>query len=112
LAYDRIQDVLNIQPVIPVHVSKNWNLITRVIQPIVWQPYPNASTGGEYGLGDMNPTFSISPAKPGKLIWGVGPAFVFPTATNNILGQGKVSIGPSFVALDQPGRWTIGALIQ
>jgi hypothetical protein len=110
--YDRIQDVLNIQPVIPVRLSENWNLITRVIQPIVWQPYPAATTGGEYGLGDMNPSFFISPAKPGKLIWGVGPAFVFPTATNNILGQGKVSMGPSFVALAQPGHWTIGALIN
>jgi len=60
----------------------------------------------------MNPTFFLSPAKPGKLIWGVGPAFVIPTATNQILGQGKLSIGPSFVALAQPGHWTVGALVN
>src|SRR5277367_2837023 len=65
--YNRDQDVLNIQPVIPAHLGKNWMLITRIIQPIVWQPYPNHNTGGEYGLGDMNPTFFLSPAKPGKL---------------------------------------------
>lgn len=58
----------------------------------------------------MNPTFFLSPGKPGKLIWGVGPAFVLPTATSKFLGQGKLSIGPSFVALLQPGHWTIGAL--
>jgi hypothetical protein len=68
--YNRDQDVLNIQPVIPAHISKDWMLITRIIQPIVWQPYPNQNTGGEYGLGDMNPTFFLSPAKPGKVIWG------------------------------------------
>jgi hypothetical protein len=109
---DRTQDVLNIQPVIPTRVSENWNLITRIIQPIVWQPYPTEPTGGEYGLGDMNPTFFLSPAKPSKLIWGVGPALVIPTATNQILGQGKLSLGPSVVALAQPGRWTLGALVN
>jgi hypothetical protein len=110
--YDRTQDVLNIQPVIPMHLTKDWMLITRIIQPIVWQPYPTQTTGGEFGLGDMNPTFFLSPAKPGKVIWGVGPAFVIPTATNNILGQGKFSMGPSVVALVQPGPWTIGALVN
>ncbi len=110
--YDRTQDVLNIQPVIPANISKNWMVITRIIQPIVWQPYPNATTGGEYGLGDMNPTFFLSPRKPGKLIWGAGPAFVIPTATNDILGQGKFSLGPSLVVLTQPKPWTIGALVN
>jgi hypothetical protein len=60
----------------------------------------------------MNPTFFLSPAKPGKLIWGVGPAFVIPTATSTILGQGKLSMGPSVVLLAQPPHWTIGALIN
>jgi hypothetical protein len=109
--YNRTQDVLNIQPVIPVHISKNWNLITRIIQPIVWQPYPSQPTGGEYGLGDMNPSFFLSPAKPGKLIWGAGPTFVLPTATNRILGQGKLSMGPSLVLLVQPKPWTVGMLV-
>jgi hypothetical protein len=110
--YDRTQNVLNIQPVISAHISKDWMLISRIIQPIVWQPYPEATTGGKFGLGDMNPTFFLSPAKPGKVIWGAGPAFVIPTATNNVLGQGKLSIGPSFVALAQPGHWTIGGLVN
>jgi len=110
--YNRTQDILNIQPVIPVKLNEKWNLITRIIQPIVWQPYPAENTGGEYGFGDMNPTFFLSPAKPGKLIWGAGPAFVIPTATNDVLGQGKLSMGPSFVALAQPGHWTVGALVN
>jgi len=109
--FDRTQDVLNIQPVIPVPISANWTLITRIIQPIVWQPYLEP-TGGQYGLGDMNPTFFLAPAHPGKLIWGAGPVFVIPTATNQILGQGKFSIGPSFVALAQPKKWTLGALVN
>jgi hypothetical protein len=108
--YDRAQNVLNIQPVIPSHLTPNWNLITRIIQPIVFQPYTNSNSGGDYGFGDMNPTLFLSPAHPGKIIWGVGPAFVFPTATDPSLGQGKWSIGPSFVVLAQPGHWTLGAL--
>jgi hypothetical protein len=110
--YNRTQNVLNIQPVIPAHISKDWMVISRIIQPIVWQPYPSETTGGEFGFGDMNPTFFLSPAKPGKVIWGAGPAFVIPTATNDVLGQGKFSIGPSFVALAQPGHWTIGGLVN
>lgn len=110
--YNRTQDVLNIQPVIPAHLTKNWMVISRIIQPIVWQPYPSQTTGGEYGFGDMSPTFFLSPARPGKIIWGIGPAFAIPTATNTVLGQGKLSLGPSFVALAQPGHWTIGALVN
>jgi hypothetical protein len=110
--YNRTQDVFNIQPVIPSPLGENWTLITRIIQPIVWQPYSAQFTGGQFGFGDMNPTFFLSPAKSGKVIWGVGPAMVFPTATSTALGQGKLSFGPSVVALIQPGKWTIGALVN
>jgi hypothetical protein len=109
----RIQDVLNIQPVIPARVSENWNLITRIITPIVYQPTVSQPINqGAYGFGDLNPSFFLSPAKPGKIIWGVGPAIVLPTATNPFLGQGKWSIGPSVVVLTQPGKWTLGGLVN
>jgi hypothetical protein len=109
--YGRDQDVLNFQPVIPLHLTKKWNLITRTILPVVWQPDASQPTGqGWYGLGDLNPSLFFSHAKSGKLIWGVGPALVFPTATAPQLGQGKVSAGPGVVALTTPGHWVIGAL--
>ena len=109
----RNQDVLNIQPVIPIGISKDWNLLVRWIMPIIYQPLPNqpgAPETGVYGLGDMVPTFFISPKKPGKLIWGAGPVFQLPTATDYYLGQGKLGIGPSIVVLSQPGHWTLGVL--
>jgi hypothetical protein len=109
---DRTQNVLNIQPVIPVRVSENWNLITRIIMPLIYQPVVTQHNVGVMGLGDINPTFFLSPAKPGKLIWGIGPALVLPTATNAVLGQGKWSGGPSVVALAQPEHWTIGVLVN
>jgi hypothetical protein len=118
---NRTQNVLNIQPVIPIRISKKWNLISRVITPIIYEPsIPSlifqASSPfnhlGTMGLGDINPTFFLSSATPKKLIWGVGPAFLLPTTTDNVLGQGKWSIGPSVVALVQPGHWTAGALIN
>ena len=114
---DRTQNILNIQPVIPLSVGKNWNLITRWITPVIYQPLPVPLPSGQleqqtgvYGLGDINPSFFLSPKKS-KVIWGVGPTFVFPTATNTTyLGQGKLSVGPTVVALIQPPHWTIGAL--
>jgi hypothetical protein len=109
----RTQDVLNIQPVIPVKVSDNWNLIIRWITPIIYQPLPApapAPQAGVYGLGDMQPTFLLSPSKPHKLIWGVGPIFQLPTATSQYLGQGKLAIGPNVVALAMPGHFVMGVL--
>ena len=108
--YSRVQDVLNVQPVIPLHISKDWNLITRTILPIVWQPNSSQPSQGWYGFGDLNPSLFFSPAHPGKIIWGVGPAIVIPTATADQLGQGKLSLGPGVVALSTPGHWVIGAL--
>lgn len=109
---DRIQDVLNIQPVVPVGVSKNWNLIIRWITPIIWQPLPPqgpVAEVGKYGFGDMQPNFFVSPKKAGKLIWGGGPVFQVPTGTDTSLGQGKLGLGPTLVVLAQPGPWTVGA---
>jgi hypothetical protein len=116
---NRTQNVLNIQPVIPFNVSKNWNLITRWITPIIYQPLPvsqppgpPAQQTGVSGLGDLNPSFFLSPRK-GKVIWGVGLTLVLPTATNTTyLGQGKISMGPSVVALVQPSHFTVGILIN
>lgn len=132
--FSRNQGILNIQPVIPVNISENWNVIIRWIAPVVWQPAPGTANlevfgieentpaffaaqdvqahAGVFGLGDMTPTFFFSPAKTHKLIWGVGPMFALPTATGKVLGQGKLSIGPSIVTLVQPGPWTIGVLVN
>ena len=129
--FSRIQDVLNIQPVVPIHVSDNWLVISRWITPVIYQPNlgkacaassPAAAlickirdrieepTGGANGLGDVNPSFFLSPARPGKLIWGFGPTFLMPTATDPTLGQGKWGAGPSIVLLTQPEHWTVGFL--
>ncbi len=110
---DRTQDVLNIQPVIPLSISKDWNLVVRWIMPIIYQPLPSQSTTtgvGVYGFGDMQPTFFLVPKKTSKLIWGGGPIIQVPTATSDYLGQGKLGLGPSVVLLTQPGHWTVGVL--
>ena len=107
---DDTQNILNIQPVIPVKLSENWNLITRTIAPVIYQPELVPGTGSEFGLGDINMTLFLSPAKPGKLIWGIGPALSFPTATDTVLGTDKWSAGPSAVALTMQGPWVVGGL--
>jgi len=104
--------ILNIQPVIPISISQEWNLITRVIMPVINQPALFAGSNGATGLGDINPTFFLSPAKPGELIWGFGPTMTLPTATDRDLGSGKWSMGPAGVALAIQGPWVYGALIN
>jgi hypothetical protein len=112
---NRTQDVVNIQPVIPLKVNANWNLIIRWITPIIYQPLPVPSPlpqVGVSGLGDMQPTFLLSPSKPHKLIWGIGPIIQLPTATSQYLGQGKLALGPNIVALTMPGHFVLGVLVN
>jgi len=107
---DDVQNVLNIQPVIPLKLSENWNLITRTIAPVIYQPELVPGYGSEFGLGDINTTLFFSPAKSGKILWGVGPVFSFPTASDRALGTDQWSAGPSAVALTIQGPWVVGAL--
>ena len=115
---DRTQNVFVIQPVIPVSLGAHWNVITRWVAPIIYQPLsipqesgPPLQTGA-YGFGDMQPQFYFSPKKSGKITWGAGPIFLVPTASQALLSQGKFGIGPTFVALTQPHFGTIGVLVN
>jgi hypothetical protein len=106
---------LNIQPVIPTSISEDWNLITRVIIPITSQNDLFGNSGHQFGLGDTTPSFFFSPKAPtaSGWIWGVGPVFLLPTATNDLLGTGKYGIGPTAVFLKQTASgWTYGALVN
>lgn len=144
---------LNIQPVIPISIGKDWNLIVRTILPVISQhdvfyrdipSFPglpdrilnqvppalrddaerearqlydeevrrHPQNRSQDGLGDTTQSFFFSPKEPGPggLIWGIGPALLYPTATQDLLGGGKWGAGPTFVALVQKGGWTVGAL--
>ena len=86
---EKTQNVLNIQPVWPISLNEEWNLITRTIIPVISQPEFFPGQDRENGLGDINFTAFFSPAEPGKWIWGVGPVLLFPTATDDVLGTEK-----------------------
>ncbi|MBY5541397.1 transporter [Rhizobium leguminosarum] len=103
---------LNIQPVIPFSLNADWNLISRTILPVTYQNDIAGPSGSQFGLGDVVQSFFLSPAKPtdGGLIWGAGPVFLIPTATDDLLGGEKWGAGPTIVALKQDGPWTYGVL--
>ncbi len=108
--YNRTQNVLNIQPVVPFSISKDWNLITRTIAPLISQPDISSESGSTFGLGDINSSLFLSPKDAGKIIWGIGPILSFPTATDDVLGTGKFGLGPSLVVLTISGPWVAGVL--
>jgi hypothetical protein len=108
--YDRDQYILNIQPVLPIRLSENWNLITRTIIPVIYQPDTWTDSGSTGGVGDIQASFFFSPAQPSKVIWGVGPVLQLPSGTNAMLTQGKWGLGPTFVVLAMPGHWVLGVL--
>ena len=110
---DGTKQYLNVQPVIPSSLSDHWNLITRVIMPVVYQNDVFGNSGDQFGLGDTTPTFFFSPKEPtaGGWILAAGPVFLLPTATDELLGSEKWGAGPSVLALRQTSAgWTYGVL--
>jgi hypothetical protein len=110
---------VNIQPVIPFALDANWNVISRSIVPVIGQEAffptgaaPNGLDDDALGLGDTVQSLFFSPKRPGPggVTWGFGPVFLFPTATEDALGNGKWGLGPTAVALRQTGPWTVGML--
>ena len=105
---------LNVQPVIPFSLNEDWNIISRTILPIVDQEDIFPGAGDQFGLGDTVQSVFFSPKLPGQhgWIWGVGPVFLLPTGTDDLLTANKWGAGPTGVALKQSGPWTYGALVN
>lgn len=102
---------LNIQPVIPFALNEDWNVISRTILPIIKQSDFTPGTS-QSGVGDIVQSLFFSPSAPtaSGWIWGVGPVFLLPTASNTALGLDQLGAGITGVALKQSGPWTYGAL--
>jgi hypothetical protein len=100
----------NVQPVIPIALKKDWNLISRTIVPIIHQGNVTGPNTSQSGLGDTVQSFFVSPNKTEPFIWGLGPAVLVPTATNDVLGSKQLALGPTAVVLKQQKGWTVGAL--
>jgi len=115
---DAMKYTCNIQPVVPISISKDWNLIIRTIMPVIYQEALSnatnapASVGKSHsGLGDITQSFFFSPKEPvGGWILGAGPVGYYPTATDSALGAGKWGAGPTVVALQQKNGFTYGIL--
>ena len=122
--------VLNLKPVYPVRIG-DWNMINRFVLPVIYSegqtppvpPPPNVdfdygsinldkAIGSETGLGDTTWQPFFGPAAPGKVIWGVAPVLVMPTATEDRYASDKWSAGVGAVALTMPGNWVVGLLTQ
>ena len=111
---EQTQNVLNIQPVWPFEINDDWNFITRTIVPVISQPsiLTPPEEGRVNGVGDTLFTGFISPTDSGNITWGVGPAILIPTASNDALGQDTWAAGIGAVFLAMPGKWVIGSLLS
>jgi hypothetical protein len=109
--FDRNQNVLNIQPVLPFSLGEKINLVNRIIAPIITQPSAteNSSTTG---LGDVSWTAWLSPSEAGKIVWGVGPVLQLPTSSSQEFGSGEFGVGPSVVALTIIDKWVAGIVVN
>jgi len=99
------------QPVIPISLGDDWNLISRTILPYVDMESPTVGGAGSHGMADTQQSFFFSPnaTTSGGWIWGAGAAMSLPTGTNTF-GSGQWSLGPTAVMIKQANGWTYGAL--
>jgi hypothetical protein len=109
---DRAESLFKLEPVIPLPLAGGWAVVVRTIVPFEYKPDTMATTGGTSGLGDINPTFFVAPKHGDLFKWGVGPDFELPTATQQSIGTGKLSVGPSIAFVLQPRPWTVGAIVS
>jgi hypothetical protein len=96
--------------VVPIHLTEEWNILSRTILPVVYQD-PGAG-GSDFGLGDATEALYLSPRRrtPSGWTWALGPIFLLPTATKDALGQDRWGAGPALGLLNQEGPWTFGLL--
>lgn len=110
-AEDGEQYYVNFQPVVPITLNEDWNLISRTIVPIISQDDIFPGAGSQFGLGNVTQSLFFSPTKPvNGFVWGVGPVAYVPTNTNDLLGPDQWGLGPTAVALWQGNGWTLGML--
>jgi hypothetical protein len=100
----------NFQPVIPFALNKSVNVIARTIVPI--NSFPVGSFSRASGVGDIQEQVFFTPAKPGSLVWGVGPLFSFPTATESVAETGTWGLGMTGVVVKTTGKWVLGSLLS
>jgi hypothetical protein len=106
------RSLLNIQPVVPVSVNEEWNVISRTILPVIDQRDIFPGAGDQTGIGDVVQSFFLSPKAPTAAgwIWGAGPVFLLRTGSDPLLSAEKWGAGPTAVLLKQDSPWTYGAL--
>lgn len=106
--------LLNIQPVIPIEVNSDWNILTRTIVPVVSLPAFTPDGSRTNGIGDVQFSAFLSPAKPGTWIWGVGAITQLPTHSNSLLGNNNAGLGPTVVLMhiEHGNPWVVGLLLN
>jgi hypothetical protein len=110
--HHRVQNELDIRPLVPFRLTEDWYLVTRTVVPVIMQPHEDSPTGDTWGMGDITFTGFLATARGAGLTWGAGPVVTLPTATHDALGSRKWGLGPSAAAMVSAGDWVIGFLVQ
>jgi len=108
------QWLINVQPVVPIDLNDDWNIISRTIVPIISKDTGIPGADKINGLSDIVQSAWLSPKEPTESgwIWGAGAAFLIPSATDDALGADRWGAGPTGLALRQDGPWTYGGLFN
>lgn len=109
--FNRVRNTLSILPMIGIALSRDVSIVSRTKLPFVSRPEVDRESGSTSGLGDVTQSLFVIPDSSSRLVWGLGPSFLLPTASSVELGSGKLGIGPTAAALARPKPWTFGAVV-
>jgi hypothetical protein len=104
-------NLLEIQPVIPIHLTPDWNVITRTVVPVVWTPDLSPIPTVSVGIAPTDLSAFLTPKnETNGWLWGVGPVVQIPTITSADLGSNVWGGGPTAVVVHTGDKIVAGAL--
>jgi len=106
---DGFRYTMEAQPVYPIQISRDWNLLSRTTIPLIYQQKVSGRTT-QAGLSDSTESIFLSPVHTKSIIWGAGPAFLVPTGTNGVLSTRKFGVGTTAVVVKHKGHTNAGLL--
>ncbi len=107
------QNILEFEPVVPIHLGPDWTVINRAIIPAVWNPDLSPFPSVPQAIAPTDFSAFLSPSHPvnGWTV-GAGPIVQLPTATSPTVGSSVWGLGPTAVVVKTTEHIVAGVLVN
>jgi len=92
--------------------AANFKVVTQLTVPLVESVPGGRGEDRSSGFGDIELASVVAPSRRYGWLWGLGPTFIFPSASNEALGQEKWQAGPAALTAYVGRKWAGYAIAQ